>query len=123
MQIGLRENVFNLWLVHKYDAGLQDKTNNEFIWVFIESVDELQSSPATPSSHAAMGKFKYFYIFEQYFLELYMLDQVKCQLFYFFVYTGPLHIIQLLRVKHTLYHDHSFIQLSVQCLKKMKTCK
>ena len=30
VQIGLRESVFNLWLVHKYDAGLQDKTNNEF---------------------------------------------------------------------------------------------
>ena len=126
-RIGLGESVLNLWLVRKHDAGFQDKTNSEFAEFLLKVSGEKfdvpvpQSSPATPSNHAAMGKFKYYYIFQQCFLELYLLDQVKCQLFYFFLFTQG-HCIQLLRVKHTLYH-HSFIQLPVQCLEKMKTCK
>ena len=97
-RIGLRESVLNLWLVRKHDAGFQDKTNSEFAEFLLKVSGEKfdvpvpQSSPATPSNHAAMGKFKYYYIFQQCFLELYLLDQVKCQLFYFFfIYTGPLH--------------------------------
>ncbi len=120
MQIGLRESVFNLWLVHKYDAGLQDKTNNEFAELLLKVLMNHKVLQQPLQVMLLWVSSNIFYIFQQCFL---VLDQVKCQLFYFFVYTGPLHIIQLLRVKHTLYHDHSFIQLSVQCLKKMKTRK
>ena len=83
-----------------------------------EKFDEPKSSPATPSSHAAMGKFKYFYIFQLCFLELYVLDQVKCQLFYLFYSHRAITYYSTSACETPLFYT-----TPSSGMKKMKTCK
>lgn len=60
-RIGLRESVYNRWLIKKEEAGYKDKSNSEFAEFLLKvfNYDRRSGSPTAseiPSSYADMGK-------------------------------------------------------------------
>ena len=60
-RIGLRESVYNRWLIKKEEAGYKDKSNSEFTEFLLKmfNYDRCSGSPTAseiPSSYADMGK-------------------------------------------------------------------
>ena len=60
-RIGLRESVYNRWLIKKEEAGYKDKSNSEFAEFLLKvfNYDRRSGSTAAseiPSSYADMGK-------------------------------------------------------------------